>query len=151
MPKVLLSLALCLATAAAAVGLLLFAGDEPDIAARTSSGPNKSPVALISNGMAVDLASHAVPGAVTMFDFTAEWCGPCKKLSPHLVGLARRDPSVFLREIDIQTWNTPVAQQFELRSIPAVWIYDPSGRLVARGLNNFAEIESAVARAKSPR
>src|SRR5690606_4739140 len=62
------------------------------------------------NGERVDLVP--VPGKLTIFDFWAEWCQPCKTLEPVLVELARAHPDrVALRRVEVIDWDSPVAAQ----------------------------------------
>ena len=108
------------------------------------------PIAVISHGAQVDINQHLVLGSVTVIDFYADWCGPCRQLSPSLEQMARNDPEIALRKIDIVNWKTAVAQQFNIHSIPQVNVYDRSGRLVGTVLGvDFEKVKSYVAQAKS--
>jgi thiol-disulfide isomerase/thioredoxin len=62
-------------------------------------------VKVISHGAPVDITKHLALGSVTVVDFYADWCGPCKWLSPHLEQMARSDPEIALRKIDIVNWK----------------------------------------------
>lgn len=107
-------------------------------------------VKVISHGAQVDINQHLVLGNVTVVDFYADWCGPCKQLSPSLDQMARTDPEIALRKIDIVNWNTAVARQFNVHSIPQVNVYNRSGRLVGsvRGAD-FEQVKSYVSQAKA--
>ncbi|MBT3192178.1 MAG: thioredoxin family protein [Verrucomicrobia bacterium] len=88
-------------------------------------------VETISNGgREVDLKSILVPGKITIVDFYAEWCGPCRDLGPKLEQFARGNPDVCLRKINIVNWGTPVVKQYGIRSVPNVQVYDKNGRKV---------------------
>ena len=107
-------------------------------------------VEVISHGTQVDIAKHLAPGNVTVVDFYADWCGPCKQLSPSLEQMARTDPQIALRKIDIINWKTPVVRQFNIHSIPQVNIYNRGGRLVGTVVGADTEkIKSYVAQAKT--
>src|SRR5215510_11033865 len=107
-------------------------------------------VEVISHGAQVDINQHLAFGNVTVVDFYADWCGPCRRLSPNLEQMARSDPEIALRKIDIVNWRTAVAQQFNIHSIPQVNIYDRSGRLVGTVVGvDFEKVKSYVAQAKS--
>jgi thioredoxin 1 len=108
------------------------------------------PVEVISHGAQVDINRHLALGNVTVVDFYADWCGPCRQLAPSLEQLARSDPEIALRKIDIVNWKMPVARQFNVHSIPQVNVYNRGGSLV--GTVNGADIDkikSYVAQAKA--
>jgi thioredoxin 1 len=108
------------------------------------------PVEVISHGEQVDINQHLALGNVTVVDFYADWCGPCRRLTPSLEQMAMSDPQVALRKIDIVNWRTPVAQQFNIHSIPQVNVYDRGGRLVGTVVGaDIDEIKRYVAQAKT--
>ncbi len=61
--------------------------------------------------------------ALVLVDFWAEWCGPCKTLTPALEKLvAARAPKVQLVKIDVDK-NQALSQQFRIQSIPTVYAF----------------------------
>ncbi|WP_414882335.1 tetratricopeptide repeat protein [Sphingomonas sp. Leaf5] len=69
--------------------------------------------------------------SLVVIDFWAEWCGPCKALTPILekVTAAYADKGVVLAKIDTDK-NQFIASQFQIRSIPTVYAMF-QGQLVA--------------------
>lgn len=107
-------------------------------------------VKVISHGAPVDITKHLALGNVTVVDFYADWCGPCKHISPSLEQMARTDPEVALRKIDIVNWKTAVVKQYNIRSIPQVNIYNRGGRLVGTVVGaDIQEVKRYVAQAKT--
>jgi thiol-disulfide isomerase/thioredoxin len=107
-------------------------------------------IEVISHGAQVDISKHLALGNVTVVDFYADWCGPCRQLSPSLEQMAGTDPEIALRKIDIVNWKTAVVRQFNIHSIPQVNIYNRGGRLIGTVVGADAEqVKHYVAQAKT--
>jgi len=61
---------------------------------------------------------------IVLLDFWAEWCGPCKQLSPILDKIASdyADKAVKLVKIDVDAEKF-IASQFQIQSIPTVYAF----------------------------
>lgn len=76
-----------------------------------------------------DLRAHIVPGKVTVIDFAAGWCMPCRRLDAHMAKVleARRD--IAYRRLDIVDWDSPLARRYlkQVSKLPYVIVYDTTG------------------------
>ncbi len=78
--------------------------------------------------------SLLVPGKVTIIDYWATWCEPCKRLAPLLEAFAASRDDVVLRKIDATDWNQAKMNR-ELPGVaglPVVDIYGADGHLIER-------------------
>ena len=108
------------------------------------------PVEVISHGAQVDISKHLALGSVTVVDFYADWCGPCRALSPSLEQMAGTDPEIALRKIDIVNWKTAVVRQFNVQSVPQVNVYNRGGNLIGTVVGaDIDAIKRYVAQAKT--
>ncbi len=75
--------------------------------------------------------NQRLKGKLVLVDFWAEWCGPCKVMSPILNEVAAESNNEFLvAKVDVDK-NQPLAQKYNVRSIPTLVAYR-NGKEVAR-------------------
>ena len=83
-----------------------------------------------------------------LVDFWAEWCGPCKMVSPVVEELARDyDGQVVFAKMDVDT-NPETPTQYGVRGIPTLLVFRNGaeiGRIV--GYRPKADIKTEIERA----
>ena len=130
----------------------------PDFAAPTPEGKQ--------------LALNEIKGKATIIDFWASWCGPCRRENPNVVKVYNKYHDKGLEIISVSldkpnqkqrwldaiekdklTWhhvsnlkyfNDPVARMYNVNAIPATFILDAEGRIVAKKLRGKA-LEDQIA------
>lgn len=137
-----------------------------------NSAPNFS--ALTPEGTSISL--NDIKGKVTIIDFWAAWCGPCRKENPNVVKVYEKYHDKGLEIIGVSldgtpnqkdakgawmeaiekdnlTWhqvsnlnyfNDPVAKLYNIQAIPATFILDNNGTIVAKNLRGEA-LEAKIA------
>ena len=110
-------------------------------------------------------------GKVTIIDFWASWCGPCRRENPNVVALYNEfhpkglniigvsldkpeakdawiqaiatDKLAWPQVSNLKFWEDPIAKMYGVQAIPATFILDASGKIVARDLRG-AELKAKV-------
>lgn len=109
-------------------------------------------------------------GKVTIIDFWASWCKPCRMENPNVVAMYKeyhakglniigvsldKDADSWKQAItadnltwnhvsNLMFWDEPIAKQYGVESIPATFVLDASGKIVAKDLRG-AELKAKVA------
>jgi thiol-disulfide isomerase/thioredoxin len=92
-------------------------------------------------GQPLDLDKLPVKGKITVVDFFSQYCPPCMRLAPLLEQLAQKRSDLAIKKVNIQRpevsgkidWQSPLAQQLGLQSIPHFMIFNAKGKLEAQG------------------
>jgi thioredoxin 2 len=121
---------------------------------RPVCGPCKAPLALDTPLLLTDATFDRVIGGASVpviVDFYADWCGPCKAMTPVFAELAKRQAGRAL-VVKVDTDRSPVvAGRFGIRSIPTLTVLR-NGREVARqvGAVPLAALEQLLRRDEAP-
>lgn len=95
------------------------------------------------------LEPFVVADKVTVFDFYAGWCPPCRDVDEHLHGKLA-EQTFAIRKIDVSAWDSPVAKRWlgRVPNLPYLVIYARDGRRVAEISGpDYAAIDRALAEA----
>jgi len=109
-------------------------------------------------------------GKITIIDFWASWCGPCRIENPNIVKLYKKyhekglniigvsldrdadkwKEAIVKDELDwpqishLQFWQDPIAADYSIKAIPATFILNEKGEIIARDLRG-SELEEKIA------
>ena len=85
---------------------------------------------------------------LTIVDFWAPWCGPCKMVAPHLDALAASRADVKVVKFNVDDGKT-VPASFAIRSIPTMMIFK-GGELLATkvGAMSKSDLDKWIASAE---
>ena len=63
-----------------------------------------------------------VKEGITLVDFWAEWCGPCKMIAPVIEQLSAELPEYKFGKLDVDN-NPEISAKFGIRSIPTLAVF----------------------------
>lgn len=105
------------------------------VVAAATKGPEPL---IVARGERIELTDYLVPGKTVIFDFTSKYCKPCQMYEEPLKVLHQKRADIVVVKVDINRpevkkidWDSPVAKQYGMDSIPRFKIYGPDGELVA--------------------
>lgn|ERR1700722_10646764 len=92
-----------------------------------------------------DSFNKDIQSGVVLVDFYADWCGPCRMMTPVLEGVAKDvQGKAVIGKLDIDSAQN-IASQFQVTSIPTLILYKDGkevGRLV--GLRDAAALKEFI-------
>ena len=117
-----------------------------------------------------EISLHDNLGKITIIDFWASWCGPCRKENPNVVKLYNKYKSKGLQIVgvsldkdenswkkaiekdelswihlsNLKFWEDPIAKLYNISSIPATYILDENGTIIAKNLRG-EDLENKIA------
>lgn len=86
---------------------------------------------------------------VTILDFYADWCGPCKTQDPILEQVEEDVDDVVVEKVDVDA-NQDTANEYQVRSLPTLVLLDDEEDVVTRfvGVTQKEDIVQAVENAR---
>jgi thiol-disulfide isomerase/thioredoxin len=117
-----------------------------------------------------EVSLYALKGKVVLLDFWASWCGPCRKENPNVVlayqkykdkgftvfsvsldnnkdqwlAAIKKDGLIWENHVsDLKGWSSDAAKLYGVRGIPAAFLLDKTGKIVATNLRG-AELDMAL-------
>ena len=91
-----------------------------------------------------DNFNEKIKTGIVVVDFYADWCGPCKKLTPTLEQVAENNKDISVYKVNVDECND-IASHFGVRSIPYLVFFNEGNKVsTLTGLNDQNKILAEV-------
>ena len=153
--------------------------DQLEVLEKAKNAPKPKPVAANVGQIAPDFTAKTPEGVsvslkqslgkVTVIDFWASWCGPCRKENPSVVAMYNelhskglnivgvsldddaaewkkaiaKDKITWTQISNLKKWKDPIAIQYNIEQIPTTFLLDKTGKIIAKDLRG-AELKAKV-------
>ena len=131
--------------------------DAPDIG-------DIAPNIVMADTLGKTVSLESFRGKVVLIDFWASWCGPCRMENPNVVrafnkykakgftvlsvsldnnkekwmGAIKKDNLTWTHVSELKGWETSASRMYQVTGIPATFLIDKDGKIVARNLRGPA-------------
>ena len=97
-----------------------------------------------------NFGSHIEKAGITLVDFWAEWCGPCRMFGPIFESASEKYPEIVVGKVDTEA-QQQLAAEANITSIPTLMVfrdgillYNSPGALPAEGLDQIVQAVQAL-------
>jgi thiol-disulfide isomerase/thioredoxin len=135
--------------------------EEETPSGTTAVSENRAPDIALPTPAGDTVTLSSTRGSVVLLDFWASWCAPCRKENPNLVnaynlyhrkgfqiyqvsldktkeawmkGIEDDKLEKWIHVSDVQYWNSSVVPLYKIESIPANYLLDKEGNIIASNL-----------------
>ena len=67
--------------------------------------------------------NEIIKGRKVLVDFYADWCGPCKMISPIVEEVARENKDVEVLKVNVDNFEN-IAREYKVMSIPTLIVFE---------------------------
>jgi thioredoxin 1 len=90
------------------------------------SRPKPAPVSASDSRPQARGSIQPEHGKITIVDFYADWCGPCRRMGPVLEKIAEENSNVVVQKVNVDK-QPDLAKEYKATAIPHIIIYDKQG------------------------
>ena len=90
------------------------------------SHPKPAPVSASDSRPQARGSIQPEHGKITIVDFYADWCGPCRRMGPILEKIAEENSNVVVQKVNVDK-HPDLAKEYKATAIPHIIVYDKQG------------------------
>ena len=83
----------------------------------------------------------------TVFDVSADWCGPCRTVDERLRDIVGKRPDVAVRKLNVVDFESPLGKELgsRLEALPYLIVFTPSGKRIDIAGADMEKLDKALA------